>query len=461
MNRVESLLRTAARDEAAEVGRDTIPSFEWAGLPTPRRPLLRLGPLSGPLSGPFLAAVAVVAVVAVALTLSSVLPGSGHAPRPGSSVAPALAAGAVPPYYVALTATGTPATGHPFTITVRSTLTGKSLATVAPPSSLGTFSLVEGTADPETFLVGAQPWHPASIDGNPLGKHDLQDNSAQPVTLFMLRFDPATRGVRLTQIPLPRLAGKGLGSVSISPDGSLVAVAYRKVSKGVGISTWITVSPLRGGVSHTWSAPASVTVPGVPFQQPTNIIGALSWAADDRTLAFPLTGQRNGAYLLNTTATGTGSLLAASRLAVPLTGQRSNGDFVCDDDLRLSANGADVLCGGYTLPAGWSIEAKGYPTGPVTQGFGEFSAATGKLVAILGAVRAPVSLAVSPPNPYKQATTADIFPFLLWTSPDARVTIGLTDGGHAVLVRDGRTRRIPWPLSVAIPFGSNVPGAAW
>jgi hypothetical protein len=218
---------------------------------------------------------------------------------------------------------------------------------------------------------------------------------------------------------------------------------------------------LHGGASRRWSAPASVKVPGVPFPQTTNIIGTLSWAADDRTLAFPLTGRCSGVYLLNTSATGTGSLLAAGRLAVPLTGQRSNGDFVCDDDPRLSANGADVFCGGYTVPAGWSIEAKGYPRGPVTQGFGEFSVATGKLVAILGAVRAPISLEGSSPNPYDQATTEDVFPFLLWASPDARVTIGLTDGGHAVLVRDGRTRRIPWPLSIAIPFGSNVPGAAW
>lgn len=449
MNRIESLLHAAVRDEAAEAGQDSVPPFERAGLPVPRRPLLRFGPLSGPL----LAAAAVVAVVALAVTLSSVLPGSGHAARPGSRVVPTQAA--VPPYYVALTATGKPATEHPFTITVRSTLTGKSLATVAPPSGLGTFSIVEGTADQAAFLVGAQPWHPASIGASP------GNNSAQPVTLFMLRYDPAARGVRLTRVPLPRLAGTGLQSVSISPDGSLVAAAYLKISKGIAKTTWITVYPLHGGAPRTWSAPASVKVPGIPFPQPTNTIGTLSWAANDRTLAFPLTGRSSGVYLLNTAATGTGSLLAASRLAVPLTGQRSNGDFVCDDDPRLSANGADALCGGYTIPAGWSIEAKGYPRGPVTQGFGEFSVATGKLVAILGAVRAPVSQAGTPPNPYDQAVTDDVFPFLLWASPDARVTIGLTDGGHALLVRDGRTRRLPWPLSIAIPFDSNVPGAAW
>jgi hypothetical protein len=128
---------------------------------------------------------------------------------------------------------------------------------------------------------------------------------------------------------------------------------------------------------------------------------------------------------------------------------------------RLLANGADVLCGGYTIPAGWSIEAKGFPKGQVTQGFGEFSVTTGRLVAILGQVRAPISLAASPANPYQQETSAGNFPFLLWASADAQVTIGLTDGGHAVLVRDGRTRRLPWPLSIAIPYDSAAPGAAW
>jgi hypothetical protein len=470
MNRVESLLRAAARDEAAEVGPESVPSFAKAGLPVPRRPLLRSprrspprpGLLRGPLA-PLLAAAAVVAVVAVTLALSSVLPGFGHVTGSGtgSAVAAAQSADAVPPDYVALTATGAPATAHPFTITVRSTLTGKALATVAPPPDFGTFSLVGGTANPTTFLVGAQPWHPVFVDDpNPLAKGTMT-NYAQPVTLFWLRYDPATHGVRLTPLPLHPLPGTGLlPLVSVSPDGSRLAVAYQDISQGVRIRTGITVYPLHGGSSRSWSAPTSINVPGNE-PAPTNIIGTLSWAADDRTVAFSLIGQRSGVYLLDTGDTGTLDLLRASRLAVPLTGQQSNGNFVCADDPRITPGGADVLCGGYTIPAGWSIEAKGYPRGPVTQGFGEFSLSTGKLVTILGAVRAPLSFTGSQPSPYQVATSDDVFPLLLWTSQDAQVTIGLTDGGHAVVVRDGRARRIPWPLSIAIPFGSNSPGTAW
>jgi len=467
MNRIESLLRTAARDEAAEVAPESVPSFADARLPAPRRPLdrspRRSGLVRGPLA-PLLSAAAVVAVVALALTLSRVLPGSAPPPgsRTGSGSTPAQTADAIPPYYVALTATGAPATGHPFTITVRSTLTGKALATVAPPSTFGTFSLVNATAKTMTFLVGAQPWHPAPI------AHDPRDltNSAQPVTLFWLRYYPATHGVRLTRVPLHPFYGAGLQSVSVSPDGSRVAVAYQgqgkqlSMSMGGGELTWITVYSLRGGSFHSWSAPATVKgYKGLP--QRTNIIGTLSWAADDRTVAFLLTAQRSGVYLLDTADTGTLDLLTAGRLAVPLTGQQSNGNFMCDDGPVITPGGTDVLCGGFTLPAGWSVEVKGYPRGTVTQGFGEFSLRTGKLVGILGAVRAPLPFTSGQPNPYLQATTDTVFPFLLYTSQHAQVTIGLTDGGHAVVVRDGRTRRIPWPLSIAIPFDSNAPGTAW
>jgi hypothetical protein len=467
MNRIESLLRTAARDEAAEVAPESVPSFAGARLPAPRRPLVRSprrsGLVRGPLA-PLLSAVAVVAVVALALTLSRVLPGSGHAPnsRTGSGIAPTLAADTVPPYYVALTATRAPATGHPFTLAIRSTLTGKALATVTPPREFGTFSLVDGTANPTMFLVGAQPWHPAPIDHNP---RDLT-NAAQSVTLFWLRYDPGTHGVRLTRVPLHPLDGTGLQSVSVSPDGARIAVAYQGQGKQLGTEpgggdvTWITVYSARGGASHSWSAPATVKgYQGLP--QRTNIIGTLSWAADDRTVAFLLTGQRIGVYLLDTADTGTLDLLNASRLAVPLTGQQSSGNFVCDDGPVITPGGTDVLCGGFTLPAGWSIATKGYPRTTVTQGFGELSLRTGKLVRILGAVRAPLSLTGGQPNPYLQATTDEVFPFLLYASQDAQVTIGLTDGGHAVVVRDGHVRRIPWPLSIAIPFDSNAPGTAW
>ena len=272
--------------------------------------------------------------------------------------------------------------------------------------------------------------------------------------LFWLRYDPSARTVRLSPLPLSPLAATGLTSVSVSPDGSRLAVAYGEPGDTAPVvRSWITVYSLPGGASHTWSVPGSFK--GAPGQrQTTNFISALSWAADDRTLAFPLAGQRSGVYLLDTEDTGSTDLLTAGRLAVPIARWVADGDLVCADAPRLTANGAEIVCGAVELPPGWSFEAKGWPTGPVTQGFAEFSVRTGKLVAFLGAVRGP--WVFKEPNGYLEW----VFPTLLWASSDAQVTIGMTDG-HAVVVRDGRTQRSPMPDSIVNPLNPNIPGIAW
>jgi hypothetical protein len=456
MNRVESLLRAAARDEAAEVGPESVPAFEPAGRLARRRPRPRRNLPSRGTLAPLLAAAAVVAVVVLALALSSVLPGSGrgHGAATGPVTGPTLGADQVPPYSVALTVTGTPAGAHPFTITVRSTLDGRTLATVAPPSGFGTFSLVEGTASATTFLVGAQPWRPAPASRIP-ARADNETDTAQPVTLFWLRYDPSAGAVRLSLVPVPQLSDVGLAAVSVSPDGSRIAVAHRETGDG-WIRGQVTVYPLTGGAAHTWSTPDVD-----PTLLPRSIIGdvaALSWAAHGRTLAFPLSASPgSGVYLLGTADTGTTSLITASRLVLPMPGGVRD-SFYCATAPQLTADGADVLCGGFAVPAGWSMQAKGFPTRPVTQGLAEFSIRTGKLVAILGAARAPVQFKTTAAT---GTVIKDIFPVLLWTSSDAQVTIGLTDDGHAVVVRDGHVQRIPWSTAIASPSGTTLPSVAW
>lgn len=121
---------------------------------------------------------------------SSVLNGCRSALRRDARVAMQVRATAsslavgVPPYYIATTATGSPAYDHPVYITVRSTFTGKVLATVTAPRPYGTFNLIQGTADDRTFLVGTQVWHSP-------GKK-LCDNPSEPVRLLLLRYDPPT-----------------------------------------------------------------------------------------------------------------------------------------------------------------------------------------------------------------------------------------------------------------------------
>jgi hypothetical protein len=228
MSQLEDLLRAATRETAAEVTSESIPPLDVTTLPLPRRrPQCRL---SGPFA-PLIAAAAVVLVAALSLVLSTVV----AVPRPPAGP-PGLAA---PPYYVALTATGTPAGDHPVVLTVRSTATGKVLATVPAPHPYGTFNLIQGTADDQMFLVGAQVWHPR-ITGS--GSNAIVDNMPEPVRLYWLRFDPASGHATLTALPVPQFNGEDLNLVSASPDGTRLAVQ---------LGSAVRFYALPGGAEHS------------------------------------------------------------------------------------------------------------------------------------------------------------------------------------------------------------------
>jgi hypothetical protein len=433
MTQMENLLRAATKQTADEVAPDNIPALDLAMLPVPRRSRVRV-----PAVGPLLAAAAVALVVVLTVTLSTVLP--SHQPS---------SADAIPPYYVALTATGTPADSHPVTLTVRSTSTGRVLATVAAPRPYGTFNLVEGTADDQTFLVGAQVWHPTgSGPGN-------EDNIPETVRLYLLRFAPATGGTSLTALPIPAFNGEYLQEASISPDGTRIAVGYQSTQE-----SWIRVYTLPGGASRTLSLTNAAGDLAFDRDNPATI----AWAADDRTISFVWSGMTgSGVYLANTDRAG--DLLPRSRLVLPLSGKGSgSNDFVCSSDPFLSANGEYILCGGYTNPKGTTTSL---PTGPVTQGFAEFSATTGKLVTILAARRGPLpTIKVKPGSLFlssgqKTTLNQSALPYLLWSSPDGKVLIG-TVNGKGVVIRDGREEPIPWSAAITGTGGSLIPAiASW
>jgi hypothetical protein len=449
MSRIEDLLRTATRETAAEVTPESIPPLDVSTLPLPaRRPRWRF---SGPFA-PLLAAAAVVIVVALSLVLSTVL----AAPRP--PVAPAAGIAGAPPYYVALTtalpAAQNPLSAQPAQLTVRSTATGKVLATVAAPPPYGQFVLVDGTADDRTFLVGAQVW-----DANYVG---AGQQMGEPVRFFLLHYDPSTRQARLSALPLPQFNGMYLETASISPDGTRIAVGYQSGH----YATQIQVYTLPGGAERTWSAALS---PQLDSSGP-NAIGlsrdnsaSIAWAENDRTISFVWSGGTgspdSGAHLFDTGTPPGGDLLSASRFVESASQYlggvpADNSDFICDTDPFLSANGAYVLCGGYTDP---TRTTHGYypdfPAGSVTQGVGEFSAATGKLITILGEFRGPVT------KP-EGGGTAITDPLLLWASPDAKTLI-IDDDGQVSVVADGHKQTIPWSADISTALGANLPGVAW
>jgi len=455
MSQIEDLLRAATRETAAEVTAETIPPLDVTTLPLPRRrPAWRF---SGPFA-PLLAAAAVVLVVVLSLVLSSVIAVSRPPAGPPGRVG-------IPPYYVALTATGTPAGNHPVVLTVRSTATGNVLATVPAPRPYGTFNLVQGTADDQTFLVGAQVWHPQIIGS---GSNAMVNDIPEPVRLYWLRFDPAGGHATLTALPVPQFNGQDLNLVSVSPDGTRLAVQ---------LGSQVQLYALPGGTQHS-----------VPFAAQQGYIGwnrdnpaSIGWTADDQTMSFLWAGTNQvnemGVHVASTAALMRSSgLLAASRVALPMSagsGFSESDGFSCDSDPILSANGGYILCGGWLVPKGYkpssgsALFPDAYPKGAVTQGFAEFSATTGKLVTILGERRVPLptvriqgeSLSDNG-GPEITVVNLTALPRLLWVSEDATTVIG-TVNGWGVAVRDGHVQAIGLSSRIAVPAGSSVLGAAW
>lgn len=455
MTRIEDLLRAATRDAAAEVRPEDIPPLDPTTLPAPHH---QRWPLRGPFA-PLLAAAAVVLVVVLSLVVSTVI----AVPRPASPRPGPLAE--APPYYVTLTATGMPADSHPMVLTVRSTATGKVLATVTAPRPYGTFNLVDGTADDRTFLVGAQVWHPGLF---PKDGDLVENNIASPVRLYWLRYDPATGHAALIALPTPQFNGEYLATASVSPDGTRLAVDDE--------DSYLRVYDLSSGTERTW-----------PFDSPDkdgyiswnrDDPASIGWTADDRTLSFLWAGTMHaneyGVHLADMgVLTRSSGLLPASRLVLslyPVNGHSQASGFSCDSDPILSANGAYILCGGWVVPTGRKpgSPAGAYPTGPVTQGFAEFSAATGKLITILGASRAPLpTTRVSPVTLGPSAGSGTVtvvnqaaLPYLLWASPDGTTVIG-TANGRGIVAGRGGAQSIPWSSRITVPGGSSVPGAAW
>ena len=227
---------------------------------------------------PLAAAAAVAAVVIVSLALTRGVPPASSGG--GSSPARPAALDGVPPYYVALTAAATPAQA-----VIRSTATGAVLATVKPPRPYGTFMFVSGAADDRTFILAAQRYWPIASGARGLAA-EHRDNTT-PVVFFRLRFDPATRMARLTQLHPPEIIpAANLNGMGVSPDGSRLALVLNPAQ--------IAVVTLANGASRNWVWPGpghsggTWVGNGKPSGQP------VSWTADGRTVAFPVTTQSGG-----------------------------------------------------------------------------------------------------------------------------------------------------------------------
>jgi hypothetical protein len=283
MNLLEEKLAAVLRETGEQITPDNVPPLRLRGsrrrvaLPRlPRRWMAWLTPLA--------AAPAVAAVVAASLVISATLHGHTRSNNPagapslnGSPTGPRSALHKVPPYFVELPAD---ARIYGRTATVRSTVTGRVLATVRPPRPYKVFTWVSGAADDRRFVLAAQRWWNIPSGGDP--RAQKRDNNARTV-FFKLRFDPAAGTAQLTRLAVPeKIRATDLGGVGISPDGTRLALTFRK---------YIQIITLATGATRTWTWPGGGWVGN--FKPDGQIF---SWSADGRYLAF----QQWGGYLDST-----------------------------------------------------------------------------------------------------------------------------------------------------------------
>ena len=308
---------------------------------------------------PLAAAAAVVAVLAASLALTGAL--SGHRP----------AHRGLPRYYLALASTGGRA-GQPSwrqQAEVRVTATSQTVATLVPPRPDNAFIMVAAAGWVGRYVLAAQ--RIVIIHR----KHHLgiaERDSA--IRFYQVRISSSGRVSALHRLAIPELpAGSGLDGLTLTPDGRRLAVASQPPRPGD--DPQIRVDTLATGAQRVWTWPG-----GQPIQDAAGGTGtAVSWAADDRTLAF----QRwvDGYFqvrLLDTAAPG--SSLAASRVALRLKWDGSGNRFRHGRAVNDVQSFAALL-----TPDGSKIVAA---TDTQTQrpltadlGFTEFSARTGQVIA--------------------------------------------------------------------------------
>lgn len=372
MNALEDKIRAAFQETAAGIPPNGVPPLQLPAGRFPRRPRPAGRDRWRGWLASLAAAAAVAGVVAATLAISGAV--GGPQPRTSPTAGPPGPFAGVPPYYVALTVRKprSPAIQRQYAV-VRATATGAVLATVTPPRPYRTFTMTRAGAGNRTFLLVAGRWDVTHKLGGTFVR-------TGPPRFFLLHLGPGGRTTRLTPLLAPpEPAGAQISDAALSPDGSKLAIALRGGTGG-GPGPEIQIFTLATGSARVWTWPGGGPV--------TNNSGGngevLSWTADGRTLAFQQSVKGNiiDLRLLDTTTPG-GSLQAASRLLLQWPGDGATWHYVHGKISNVIFGfSAIVTPDGTKIVAATTSQTKRPLSSELA--FTEFSAATGKVVAVLG-----------------------------------------------------------------------------
>ena len=402
-------------------------------------------------------AAAVVLAIALSLVLIRHIPSErvAAAPKPLTTV------DGVPAYYAGL-AMASSAQTAPEEIVVGQTVTGKRLATMAPPAGT-TFAGITGAADDRTFVVDTQP-----------GSLDPEGEPWQPRTWYLLRIDPGSaKAARLTPLPIPETAqGTNVAGIALSPDGTELAVALQPngLNDPSGPTYLRVYSVATGAVLHSWFSTATGPASGQP-----RLFDGPKYAGPDSDLALAWVGQRGLAFGYSTvipaeTADGSGitppkvtlaqirfislqakdggDLIGASQVLASLArGSRTlPTPLACGlstlDDILITGDGPTLICGAL----GGSHDRSGNAS----------TRCASKLVFDLGLVE--YAAGASAPSRVLASYTARCGGSLvalqpLWSNPAGTTQLGLLDKtGSATAVQfgifsKGRFTALPMPVT--------------
>ena len=278
MTVLEDRLRCELRAESELITPESIVPLRLPG-DTERMPGMprRRGPRQWPpWMVPLAAAAAAAAVIAGTFAVAHMLPGSGRGPRPAGPKYAALPANYV--YTVQGDIYNYTSHGTQYSagvngryLKVRSTATGKLLATVLPPQPYNNFTMITADASGTMFVLGAV--HDWQRYANALPRV-FRRNQTTPMRFLELRIGRAGQ-VQQSSLSLPVTVTPGQQpSIALSPEGTRLAVAYG----GGGAPAEVAVVSLGSGQVRRWVSPRVSWTPQLNYR------GA--WTSNGRTLVL-------------------------------------------------------------------------------------------------------------------------------------------------------------------------------